>query len=261
MGVCWELMARTVTLQGHIHCTIGTGLGYETEAQSFILSLLRCLRAMESNLLVFTEFCFFFCFFLANECEKPIVFCGAGVGKSCNQCFGVILAERIFNELTIQNHLHKRLAVPVFCHSEQTAVNMDNTIELSICFHCHWYNWTGWSVWCVICVRVIFCFFEFWSAGCGFVYFCFWFPSHLLPCDNIKKEVASGIGRIGVGGSGSSDIRRGRADTVALLLSSPFSIISLVSSSWSVWVGLNGQADWLKYRKRKIVRIEHSKIY
>lgn len=67
-------------------------------------------------------------------------------------------------------------------------------------------------------------------------FFFFWFPSHLLPCDNIKKADPSGIGRIGVGGSGISDIRRGRADTVVLFLSSPFSIISLVSSSWSVYV-------------------------
>lgn len=57
--------------------------------------------------------------------------------------------------------------------------------------------------------------------------------SHLLDCDSIKNADPSGIGRIGCGGSGTSDIRRGLADTI-LLFSSPLSIISLVSSSWSV---------------------------
>lgn len=38
--------------------------------------------------------------------------------------------------------------------------------------------------------------------------------SHLFVCDRIKNEDASGIGRIGCGGSATSDIRRGRADTV-----------------------------------------------
>lgn len=54
--------------------------------------------------------------------------------------------------------------------------------------------------------------------------------SHLFVCDRIKNADPSGIGKIGCGGSRTSDIRRGRADTV-ILLSSPLSIISLVSSS------------------------------
>lgn len=57
--------------------------------------------------------------------------------------------------------------------------------------------------------------------------------SHLLFCDKIKYDDPSGIGRIGSAGSSfKSDIRRGRADTVFSPLL--FSIISCVSSSWSL---------------------------
>lgn len=73
--------------------------------------------------------------------------------------------------------------------------------------------------------------------------------SHLLFCDNIKNEDPSGIGRIGCGGSGTSDIRRGLADTI-FVLSSPLSIISFVSSSWSVY--WRRRREYNRYKQRNV---------